>query len=154
MKRRIFCLVCILVMSTVWVSSASAGLLNPFGWPTGSDGEETSFARWTKTSNNKMNFKFQVYNGGTKTVVAVEYYYYTTDVWGDNRDPADEDKIYKVTLTDKIGPGKTVYNSGFSISNRDQVGRVYVRINRYKYEDGTVRNMPRSSDYMQWDITW
>lgn len=158
--RKIVCLLCLLMLAFVWTAPASAGSLKlrtgAFGWPRDSKGNIDSYARWTKTSNNTMNFKFQVCNECTQAVVAVEYYYYTTDVWGENRRPADETKIYTVTLTDKIGANKTTYTSNISISNRDQVGRVYVRINRVKYEDGTICEMPASTkdDYVCWEISW
>lgn len=157
--RKIVCLLCLLVLTVSWTAPAFAGLLDvssKFGWPKDEKGNIVSKARWTKTSNNTMNFKFQVCNDSSQNVVAVEYYYYTTDVWGEDRRPADESKIYAITLTDKIGAHKTAYTSSISISNRDKVGRVYVRINRIKFEDGTIREMSSSSkdDYIYWEIEW
>ena len=167
--KRTAAILCLLIFTVSCASATAAGGTEKFfsslkpqlDWPRNSNREIDSYARWRTAKNGSMDFKFQVSNNYDQPTVAVEYHYYTTDVWGENRNPSNTNQIYAVTLTDKIASGKTAYTSYINIPDRQNVGRVYMRIYRVKFKDGSVytARTPSSDkeladEYVCWDITW
>lgn len=109
-----------------------------------------SYGEWQYVSGDGLKFHLQVKNTSkTRTIVAYELYVYPEDVWGERLIP--EDKIYVISVEEKLGPGRQHYSDYVTMGDAKKIDKVYVAVNKVKYSDGTIKTVDYH-DYSCWEI--
>ena len=99
-------------------------------------------------SGDYMKFRIHVKNTHTKkTIKAFELYTYATDVWG--TELYGQNMIYYWTTIKNLKPGEKKTSDWVYIPDYKKIHRVYVRINKFIFTDGTTVNAPNSFDYWE-----
>ena len=112
--------------------------------------KDGSYGQWNYLDNNKLSIRVEVTNvSRTKTVKAFEMYMYAVDVWGDRI--YGSTTVYYATTNKSVGPGVTTYCDYMTIPDRNKIDKVYAKINKIIYIDGTVRENS-SGEYSYWTI--
>jgi len=157
MKKRVFCLLLLLMLAFPMFGSAGLDLrsfrvLDRYKMRTGAlHFPETSNATWEKRNNNQLAFRCQLQNNGYRKAVAYELYIYTEDVWG-NRLP-DEDEVYTFTVMKKLEKDQVGYTEYLLLPERKNIYKVYVGIKKVRYDDDIIEEFD-DLEYYNWTIEY
>ena len=112
----------------------------------------STWGKWNKKSEDRFTFAIKTKNVSTsRKINAVEYLIYTEDVWGSEM--ISSSRPYSYTLTETYAPGEMKYTSYMNIPYRSDTYKVYIAINKVRYDDGTVQYVS-SPEYWNWTIEW
>lgn len=155
MKRRLFCLLVLMMVAFPLCAGASLNLEAFEMFKKDHDPQsqlhfpETSNAQWENRSGNQLGFRCQLLNDGTSKTVAYELYVYTEDVWGERLLP--EDEVYTYTVKKAIEPDQVRYTDYILIPDRSDIYKVYVAVKKVRFENDKIIEFDNPT-YYNWTI--
>ena len=117
--------------------------------------KQAGYAKWD-VSNNIPWFSIEVENTSEKkTVDGVTVEFYATDVYGDKMGGyGGENYYYEVIINTTIKPGRTAYLDKIYAYPFENAKRIYHRIAKIHFTDGTSVSYPQSGSGAFWYIEY
>lgn len=108
------------------------------------------YGEWENGSGNTLKFRLQLKNiSQTKTVSSYEIYLYPVNAKGQRLIASD--KVYILTGSNDIKPGKTAYTPFITLANANRIAGIHAAVHKVKYTDGSTDTVT-NHDYFTWDI--